>query len=189
MTLLVIASDFGAQYGYLADKEKHIESSFTSLAKLTNHGNRLIQDCSDHKLFRVNRMFHCERSLRFTWCLPLSIRRCTQVCHFAIGQLWYISVADCRSFLSASVDCAHVVPRARLCRCLVRGSTYMKTKCSAQLISDGNNRRVQVRVFNGVSVTTKCPEVSSEHWEQANEALYRTRATKQGYMPYGPQKW
>lgn len=51
MDFVIIAGDFNVQFCYLAKTERHIESRFSALVNRTDNGVRLIQVCSDTRLF------------------------------------------------------------------------------------------------------------------------------------------
>lgn len=51
---LVIASDFDTNLNYLEEAERHMGGSLSVLVDSTDSCNRLIQVCSDHKLFLEN---------------------------------------------------------------------------------------------------------------------------------------
>lgn len=54
MDLVVVASDFNAALGYLMETERHIRGPFSVPAERTDNGGRLIQACSNRRLFLAN---------------------------------------------------------------------------------------------------------------------------------------
>lgn len=70
--VVVAASDSNTQLGQLAETRQHIEDRFYASTGRTDHGDHLIEVCSDHRLFLANANFCYKERHRITWCPPLS---------------------------------------------------------------------------------------------------------------------
>lgn len=60
--VVFVVGGFKAKYGYLTEAKQHIEGSFSVPAVLTDNGDRLIQGCSNYRLFLVNTNFCHQKS-------------------------------------------------------------------------------------------------------------------------------
>ncbi|TNN14021.1 Craniofacial development protein, partial [Schistosoma japonicum] len=84
-------------------------------AQRTDNGDRLLQLCSDNRLFLANTNFRHKEKHLLTWRPPKSSQRWTQLDHIAISHRWRGSIEDCRSFWGTCVDSDHALVRVRIC--------------------------------------------------------------------------
>ncbi|CAH8665504.1 unnamed protein product [Schistosoma curassoni] len=113
--VVIVAGDFNAQVGKLSAGERHLGGSYGVVAQRTDNGDRLLQLCSDNRLFLANTNFKHKEKHLLTWRPPNSSQRWTQIDHIAISHRWRGSIEDCRSFWSTCLDSDHALVRARIC--------------------------------------------------------------------------
>ncbi|KAK4474221.1 hypothetical protein MN116_000067 [Schistosoma mekongi] len=113
--LVILAGDFNAQIGSLNQSKRHLGGCFSVPAHRTDNGDRLLQLCSDNRLFLANTNFKHKERHRLTWRPPDPTQRWTQIDHIAISHRWRGSIEDCRSFWSTCLDSHHALVRARVC--------------------------------------------------------------------------
>ncbi|TNN12522.1 Craniofacial development protein, partial [Schistosoma japonicum] len=99
----------------LDQTERHLGGYFSVPAQRTDNGDRLLQLCSDNRLFLAITNFRHKERHRLTWRPPSPRQRWTQIGHIAISHRWRGSVEDCRSFWSTCLDSDHALVRARIC--------------------------------------------------------------------------
>lgn len=102
-TDVVVACDFNAQLGYLAEVERHRKGRFFVTANRTDKNDRLSQLCPDRTLFLADINFCHQRRHRLTWHPPVLQRR-TLIDHIAISHRYRGLIEDTRSFWSTSVN-------------------------------------------------------------------------------------
>ena len=107
--VVIVAGDFNAQVGKLSEREGHLGGSYGVMAKRTDNGDRLLQLCSDNRLFLANTNFKHKEKHLLTWRPPNSSQRWTQLDHIAISHRWRGSIEDCRSFWSTCLDSDHAL--------------------------------------------------------------------------------
>lgn len=56
-----VVSDFNAQLAYLAETESHTVKGFSFVIHRANNGDRLVEVCSDHRLYLADTIF-CQES-------------------------------------------------------------------------------------------------------------------------------
>ncbi|CAH8543074.1 unnamed protein product, partial [Schistosoma turkestanicum] len=110
-----MAGDFNAQVGRLSENERHLGGCYGVAAQRTDNGDRLLQVCSDNRLFLANTNFRHKEKHLLTWRPPKSSQRWTQLDHIAISHRWRGSIEDCRSFWGTCLDSDHALVRERIC--------------------------------------------------------------------------
>ncbi|CAH8290604.1 unnamed protein product [Heterobilharzia americana] len=73
--VVVVAGDFNAQVGRLSEAERHLGGTFGIPAERTDNGDRLLQLCSDNRLFLASTNFRHKERHCLTWCPPSSTQR------------------------------------------------------------------------------------------------------------------
>ncbi|KAK4467292.1 hypothetical protein MN116_000315, partial [Schistosoma mekongi] len=112
--VVIMAGDFNAQVGRLDETERHLGGSYGVEAQRTDNGDRLLQLCSDNRLFLASTNFKHKERHKLTWRPPQSTQRWSQIDHIAISHRWRGSIEDCRSFWSTCLDSDHALIRARI---------------------------------------------------------------------------
>lgn len=109
-------------------------------ASLPDDGGRVIQVCSDQRLFVANTNFYHKKRHRFSWCLLSPSQRWAQSITLSIAtdHRWCWSKRDCCLFWSTSVDSDHALFRANFCLHLVCGHISRKATCPVKLILNDN---------------------------------------------------
>ncbi|CAI2736709.1 unnamed protein product [Schistosoma spindalis] len=95
--------------------ERHLGGSYGVAAQRTDNSDRLLQLCSDNRLFLANTNFQHKEKHLLTWRPPSSSQRWTQIDHIAISYRWRGSIEDCRSFWCTCLESGHALMRARIC--------------------------------------------------------------------------
>ncbi|CAH8658448.1 unnamed protein product [Schistosoma rodhaini] len=113
--IVVVAGDFNAQVGSLNQTERHLGGCFSIPAQRTDNGDRLLQLCSDNRLFLASTNFKHKERHRLTWRPPASNQRWTQIDHIVISHRWRGSIEDCHSYWNTCLDSDHALIRARIC--------------------------------------------------------------------------
>ncbi|CAH8430348.1 unnamed protein product [Schistosoma haematobium] len=142
--IVLVAGDFNAQIGSLNQTERHLGGYFSIPTQRTDNGDRLLQLCSDNRLFLANTNFKHKERHRLTWRPPTPNQRWTQIDHIAISHRWRGSVEDCRSFWSTCLDSDHALIRARIClRLTGRKKATLKRPVRTDLINEKTKSRFQ----------------------------------------------
>ncbi|CAH8613030.1 unnamed protein product, partial [Schistosoma mattheei] len=68
--IVLVAGDFNAQIGSLNQTERHLGGYFSIPTQRTDNGDRLLQLCSDNRLFLANTNFKHKERHRLTWRPP-----------------------------------------------------------------------------------------------------------------------
>ncbi|CAH8290911.1 unnamed protein product, partial [Schistosoma intercalatum] len=137
-----MAGDFNAQVGKLSDKERHLGGYYGVVAQRTDNGDRLLQLCSDNRLFLANTNFKHKEKHLLTWRPPNSSQRWTQIDHIAISHRWRGSIEDCRSFWSTCLDSDHALVRARICLRLTGRKKDAARKPLRALLNDSQAKSI-----------------------------------------------
>ncbi|TNN13054.1 Craniofacial development protein, partial [Schistosoma japonicum] len=70
--IIIMAGDFNAQVGRLSENERHLGGCYGVAAQRTDNGDRLLQLCSDNRLFLANTNFRHKEKHLLTWQPPKS---------------------------------------------------------------------------------------------------------------------
>ncbi|CAH8439570.1 unnamed protein product [Schistosoma margrebowiei] len=142
--IVIVAGDFNAQIGSLSQTERHLGGYYIIPAQRTDNGDRLLQLCSDSRLFLANTNFKHKERHRLTWRPPTPNQRWTQINHIAISHRWRGSVEDCRSFWSTCLDSDHALIRARFClRLTGRKKATLKRPIRTELSNEKTKSKFQ----------------------------------------------
>ncbi|CAH8429248.1 unnamed protein product [Schistosoma intercalatum] len=169
--------DFNAQIGSLNRKERHLGGYFSILVQRTDNGDRLLQLCSDNRLFLANTNFKHKERHCLTWQPPTPKQRWTQIDHTAISHRWRGSVEDCRSFWSTWLDSDHALLRARIClRLTGRRKATVKRPIRTELSSEKTKSRFQeqLRSHLGSSENEADPDVAWKDIQTAVETAMKS---------------
>ncbi|MES9976933.1 MAG: reverse transcriptase domain-containing protein [Candidatus Thiodiazotropha sp.] len=112
--IVVLAGDLNARVGRLTTTESHLGGHHGLDSCRTDNGERLLQICSDHKLYLSSVSFRNKKSHKATWRPPSSRQRWTQIDHIAISYRWRGCVKSCRSYWNTFVDSDHALVCANL---------------------------------------------------------------------------
>ncbi|CAH8440761.1 unnamed protein product, partial [Schistosoma bovis] len=83
---VLLAGDFNAQIGSLNQTERHLGGYFSIPAQGTDNGDRLLQLCSENRLFLAKTNFKHKKRHRLTWRPPTPNQRWAQIDHIAISH-------------------------------------------------------------------------------------------------------
>ena len=112
--LVVLAGDINAQVGRIASSGKRLGSSFGIQTNRTDNGDRLLQLCTDHKLYLISTNFKHKKRQTVTWRSNKPAHLWTQIDHIPISYRWRGSAEDCRSFWNTCIDSDHTLLRSRI---------------------------------------------------------------------------
>ncbi|CAH8648439.1 unnamed protein product [Schistosoma mattheei] len=167
--IVLVAGDFNAQIGSLNQTERHLGGYFSIPTQRTDNGDRLLQLCSDNRLFLANTNFKHKERHRLTWRPPTPNQRWTQIDHIAISHRWRGSVEDCRSFWSTCLDSDHALIRARIClRLTGRKKATLKRPIRTELSNEKTKSRFQeqLRSHLGSCEDEADPDVAWKAYKQ-----------------------
>ncbi|CAI2723096.1 unnamed protein product [Schistosoma spindalis] len=186
--IVLVAGDFNAQVGSLNETERHLGGYFIIPAQRTDNGDRLLQLCSDNRLFSANTNFKLKERHCLTWRPPTPYQRWTQIDHIAISHRWRGSIEDCRSFWSTCVDSDHALIRAGMClRLTGRKKATLKGPNRTELSNEESKSRFreQLRSHLGSSENEADPDVAQKDIPSAVEtALTSTNDLNQRVTKY-----
>ncbi|CAH8485715.1 unnamed protein product [Schistosoma margrebowiei] len=171
--IVLVGGDFNAQIGSLNQTERHLGGYFSVPAQRTDNGDRLLQLCSDNRLFLANTNFKHKERHRLTWRPPTPNQRWTQIDNIAISHRWRGSVEDCRSFWSTCLDSDHALIRARIClRLTGRKKATLKRPIRTELSNEKTKNRFQEQLSShlGSSEDEADPDVAWKDIQAAVEA-------------------
>ncbi|PXX94221.1 hypothetical protein DF185_23070, partial [Marinifilum breve] len=169
--IVLVGGDFNAQIGSLNQTERHLGGYFSIPTQQTDNGDRLLQLCSDNRLFLASANFKHKERHRLTWRPPTPNQRWTQIDHIAISHRWRGSVEDCRSFWSTCLDSDHALIRARIClRLTGRKKATVKRSIRTELSSEETKSRFQEQLRSqlGSSENEVDPDVA---WKGIQSAV------------------
>lgn len=112
--IVILAGDLNAKVGRLTATESHLGGAFGIESLRSDNGDRLLNLCSDHRLYLTSTSFRHRSRRSATWRPPCANQAWTQIDHIAVTYRWRGCVQDCRSYWNTSVDSDHALVCAKI---------------------------------------------------------------------------
>jgi hypothetical protein len=146
---------------------------FSLDARRNDNGERLLQLCTDRRLFLSSTGFRRSGRRCATWRPPTAGQPWCQLDHIAISYRWRGSVLDCRSFWNTYVDSDHA-----LVRCKFSLNFPGKPKKHAPRLAVEKLHEPQVRLtyqsLLSDALKTATSEDVNRNWEEITNAIRAT---------------